>query len=269
MITTSGYVHGRSVKEETRLFDQANSLSELLHHDTRYLSGSKVLEAGCGVGAQTIILARNNPQVHFISIDIAQDSIHKAQALIASQGMTNVSFSCSDIYNQCFGAKCFDHVFVCFVLEHLADPLSALLRLKSHLKPGGSITVIEGDHGSTYFYPNSAEGMKTIQCLIDIQAGLGGNSLIGRQLYPLLNSAGFQNVVVTPRMVYVDGSVPEWIEGFTKNTFIAMVEGVKEKALELGLMDEESWNKGIADMYNTANVDGTFCYTFFKGVAFR
>jgi SAM-dependent methyltransferase len=268
-MTKSGYVHGHSGKEETRLYHQANSLSELLHHDTRYPPGCRVLEAGCGVGAQTIILAKNNPQTYFTSVDIAQDSIQKARALIASQGMTNVSFSCGDIFNLGFEANLFDHVFVCFVLEHLKDPLGALTRLKSHLKPGGTITVIEGDHGSTYFHPDSVEGMKTVQCLIDIQASLGGNSLIGRQVYPLLKDAGFKDVGVTPRMVYVDGSVPEWIEGFTKNTFIAMVEGVKEKALELGLMDEASWDKGIADMYNTANVDGTFCYTFFKGVALR
>jgi SAM-dependent methyltransferase len=269
MMTTSGYVHGRSGKEETRLYDQANSLSELLHHDTRYPPGCRVLEAGCGVGAQTIILTKNNPGTRFTSVDISQESIGKARSLIASQRIGHVTFVCGDIYNLGFEELVFDHVFVCFVLEHLQDPLGALVRLKSHLKPGGSITVIEGDHGSTYFHPDSAEGMKTVQCLIDIQARLGGNSLIGRQVYPLLKDAGFRDVNVTPRMVYVDGNVPTWIEGFTKNTFIAMVAGVKEKALALGMMDEESWDRGIADMYKTANADGTFCYTFFKGVAVR
>jgi SAM-dependent methyltransferase len=269
MMTELKYVHGRSGKEEVRLFDQANSLSELLHHDTRYPDGCSVLEAGCGVGAQTIILAQNNPKVDFTSVDISQGSIDKARALIARQGKTNVTFACGDIFKLCFEEACFDHIFVCFVLEHLKDPLDALVRLKSHLKPGGSMTVIEGDHGSTYFHPDSAEAMQTVQCLIDIQAGLEGNSLIGRQLYPLIKGAGFRDVAVSPRMVYVDGSNPEWIEGFTRNTFIAMVEGVKEKALGLGMMDEESWDRGIADMYKTANSEGTFCYTFFKGVAAR
>jgi len=268
-MTEQEYVHGRSARESTRLFDQADTLAELLHGDTRYLAGSNVLEAGCGVGAQTVILARNSPKAHFISLDISQISINKAKALIRREGITNVAFQTADIFNLPFEEKCFDHIFVCFFLEHLQCPVDALKRLKSVLKPGGSMTVIEGDHGSTYFYPESVKALQTIQCLIDVQARMGGNSLIGRQLYPLLRGGGFQEVVVSPRVVYVDSSQPEWIEGFTKNTFIAMVEGVKRQALDLRLIDQETWERGIADLYATATYDGTFCYTFFKGLALK
>jgi cyclopropane fatty-acyl-phospholipid synthase-like methyltransferase len=65
------YVHGYSKKENTRLHDQASTLTELLHQDTLYPPGSKVLEAGCGVGAQTIILARNSPEANITSVDIS------------------------------------------------------------------------------------------------------------------------------------------------------------------------------------------------------
>lgn len=47
------YVHGYSKKESHRLADQADTLAELLHYDTFYPPGSRVLEAGCGTGAQT------------------------------------------------------------------------------------------------------------------------------------------------------------------------------------------------------------------------
>ncbi|HEY5479049.1 MAG TPA: hypothetical protein VIJ84_05495 [Gaiellaceae bacterium] len=67
----------------------------------------------------------------------------------------------------------------------------------------------------------------------------------------------------------MDDSRPDLVEGFSKNTFIAMVEGVREQALELGLMDEASWDKGIADMYKATDPGGTFCYTFFKGTALK
>ena len=43
------YVHGYSNKEALRLADQADTLTEILHSDTVYPPGSKVLEAGCGV----------------------------------------------------------------------------------------------------------------------------------------------------------------------------------------------------------------------------
>jgi hypothetical protein len=137
------------------------------------------------------------------------------------------------------------------------------------LKPGGTITVIEGDHGSWYCHPQTAEATRTVQCLIEIQARLGGDSLIGRRLYPLLAEAGFRHVRVDPRMVYVDDSLPHLVEGFSRNTFIAMVEGVREEALSLGLMDTATWDKGIANMYRAAEPGGTFCYTFFRGCAVR
>ena len=98
---------------------------------------------------------------------------------------------------------------------------------------------------------------------------MGGDSLIGRRLYPLLVGAGFREVRVSPRMVYVDSSRPELVEGFSKNTFIAMVEGVREQALSMGLTDAFTWDKGIADLYRATEEDGTFCYAFFKGVAVR
>jgi len=234
-----------------------------------YPPGSRVLEAGCGVGAQTVILARNSPEASITSIDISAESIEKSRQLAENEGLTNVWFQVADIFNLPYEDETFDHVFICFVLEHLKSQLDALQSVKRVIKKGGTITVIEGDHGSSYFYPRSDEGMRTIQCLIDIQELLGGNSLIGRELYPLLNKAGFKNVSISPRMVYVDSSKPELVEGFTKNTFNAMVEGVREKALELKMIDEETWNKGISDLYRAAGEDGTFCYTFFKGTATR
>lgn len=260
------YVHGYSVRETQRLTDQAETLTELLHHDTMYPAKSKVLEVGCGVGAQTVILARNSTETNFVSVDVSEDSIRRLEKLLREKNISNVQLQQTSVFDLPFGEDSFDHVFVCFLLEHLDRPLQALKNLKKVLRPNGSITVIEGDHGSAYFYPDSREAKLAIQCLIELQAKAGGNSLIGRQLYPLLKEAGFGNVTVSPRVVYVDSSKPELVEGFTKNTFTAMVEGVKNQALAAGMIDEQTWNKGINDLYRTAQSDGTFNYTFFKAI---
>lgn len=151
-----GYVHGYGERESTRLRDQAATLTELLQGDTRYPAGSAVLEAGCGVGAQT--------------------------------------------ENQ-------------------------------------------GEHG--------------------------GDAKIGRRLRPLLVEAGFAGAEVSPRLVYVDGSRPAWAEGFTRNTFTAMVEGIREPVLARGLMRPEEWRAAIDGLLRTTAPDGVFCYTFFKAVAVR
>lgn len=60
-------VHGYSERESERLKNQAGALVGLLHGDTRYPPGSKVLDAGCGVGAQTRILVRNSPEAEITS----------------------------------------------------------------------------------------------------------------------------------------------------------------------------------------------------------
>jgi SAM-dependent methyltransferase len=261
------YVHGYSGRERARLADQANTLVNLLHSDTSYPPGSVVLEVGCGVGAQTVMLARRNLGAKFVAIDISKGSLAAARERIRSAGFQNVTFQQADVYAMAFEPDSFHHVFACFLLEHLSRPREALERLRQVIRPGGSITVIEGDHGSASFHPDSPYARRVIGCLIELQARAGGDSLIGRRLYPLLLESGFRQVAVSPRMVYVDSSRPQLVEGFTKNTFTAMVEGVRERALAAGLIDEAAWGRGIADLHRTAEADGTFCYTFFKAVA--
>ena len=165
-----------------------------------------------------------------------------------------------------YGMEALDHAFICFLLEHLSRPLQALSELMNVLKTDGTISVIEGDHGSYYCHPRSEAADHAVRCLIEIQARKHGNALIGRQLYPLLRHAGFRDVQVTPRMVYVDSSHPDLVDGFTRKTFIAMVEGVKHEAVSMGLTDEDRWDAGIADLHRATADDGTFCYTFFHAV---
>jgi ubiquinone/menaquinone biosynthesis C-methylase UbiE len=261
------YVHGYSAGEASRLADQADTLAELLHSQIAFSPGSRVLEAGCGIGAQTVHLARNHPDVHFVSFDASPKSIDIARKRAAEERLQNVSLEVADVFNLPYQDGVFDYVFVCFLLEHLPNPHGALVRLKKALKAGGSIVAIEGDHGSYYCHPRSDAADHVVQCLIDIQAHKNGNSLIGRQLYPLLVAAGFRDARVSPRMVYVDASKPELVEGFTRKTFISMIEGVKKEAISLGFSNEEKWRQGIADLRRTAVEDGTFCYTFFQAIA--
>ncbi len=263
------YVHGYDHRENLRLQDQATTLVDLLHSDTSYPAGSHILEAGCGVGAQTVTLARNSPEALITSVDISEASVNEARQKVAAAGLTNVQFGQADIFNLSYGPNAFDHIFVCFVLEHLSKPVPALLTLKNHLKPGGTITVIEGDHGSVYFHPDSEAAHKAIQCQVALQRRAGGNANVGRELYPLLQSAGFCPVRVSPRMVYVDSSKPELVEGFTKKTFTAMIEGVRESAIRSGILDEDVFDKGIRDLYRTTEPDGVFCYTFFKATGVK
>jgi hypothetical protein len=55
-------------------------------------------------------------------------------------------------------------------------------------------------------------------------------------------------------------------QGFTKKTFTAMIEGVRQSAIEAGMVQPDVFEKGIRDLYQTAGPDGVFCYTFFKAI---
>jgi SAM-dependent methyltransferase len=266
---SEAYVHGYDARANERLRDQAASTVDVLHHDTFYPAGSLVLEAGCGVGAQTVTLARRSPGARFISIDLAAESVAETQRVVQAAGLTNVHVQQADIFDLPFAAESFDDVFVCFVLEHLSQPVEALVRLQGLLKPGGTMTVVEGDHGSAYFYPDSSAAHDAIRCQVELQRRAGGNALIGRQLYPLMMEAGLEAVNVSPRTVYVDSSRPELVDGFTRKTFTAMIEGVRESAIAAGITAPEAFDAGIRDLYRTAEAGGVFCYTFFKGVGRR
>lgn len=260
------YVHGYDVREAARLEDQARTLEELLHADTGFPDGSAVLEAGCGTGAQTVALARRSTGARIVAVDVSEASLAEARARASTVGISNIEFRQADLSALPFAPASFDHIFLCFVLEHLPDPAATLAGLRPLLRPGGTITVVEGDHGSTYFHPESEAARAAIACQVELQRRAGGDAMIGRRLYPLLAGAGFEAVRVSPRMVYVDASKPELVDGFIRRTFTAMIEGVRKSALAAGLATPEGFDAGTRALRRTAQPDGVFCYTFFKAV---
>ncbi|AWI27358.1 methyltransferase domain-containing protein [Streptomyces tirandamycinicus] len=267
LVPAVGYVHGYSQREGRRLGDQADTLAQLLHAGTTYPAGSRVLELGCGVGAQTVHLLRSSPGAHLVAVDQSEESLAQARTHVAHIAPeAQVEWCRADVFDLPFADAEFDHAFVCFVLEHVTDPRRALARLRRVLRPGGTVTVIEGDHGSAVLHPDSAHARAVIDCQIRLQSAAGGNALLGRQLQPLLAGAGYGGVEVRPRTVYADRTRPGWVDGFTRSTFIAMVESVRDNALAAALITPADWDRGIADLHRTAH-DGTFHYTFFKAVA--
>ena len=111
------YVHGYSDYEANRLHDQADSLADLLHYDSVWEKGSIILEAGCGIGAQTKIVAPKNKNSKFISIDISLESLDQARNIADSNRIDNVVFQQANIFALPFGDEYFDHIFLSFVLE--------------------------------------------------------------------------------------------------------------------------------------------------------
>ncbi|MEO0627959.1 MAG: class I SAM-dependent methyltransferase, partial [Bacteroidota bacterium] len=251
------------------LINQANSISEFIHYDSIWPVGSRILEIGCGVGAQTKILAAKNPDCHFTSIDKSEKSILAAKADLDQYEPGHVDFIHLDAFDLDKLKTQFDHVFICFVLEHANDPLKLLNFVSRFLVVGGTITVVEGDHGSAYFYPESEYARKAVEGQVKYQRENGGNANIGRELYTLLSKSNYRQVRVSPRCIYVDDNNPDLKANFILNTFTAMIEGVKSKITEYGIESEVVMSKGISDLKRTNERGGTFNYTFFKAVGFK
>lgn len=265
---TESYVHGYSAREARRLDDQAASVRELIHHDTQFPAGARVLEVACGIGAQTGAIAGRNPDTRFVSFDLALPSLRRAADRLRAGAPGNVQLLAADLFALPFPEASFDHLFISYVLEHLPDPADALVTLRPLLRQGGSITLVEGDHGSCYFSPTCREAERAWECLIRVQAELGGDALVGRRLFPLLRGAGFDAVEVSPRMVYADASHPERMDLFVARTIVPMVEGVEDQALGWGMITRAEWEVGLEHLRRLATApEGTFCYTFFKATA--
>jgi SAM-dependent methyltransferase len=261
-------VHGYSSDEARRLADQADTLADLLHHDTVFAPGRRVLEIGCGVGAQTVHVLARNPGIRLTAVERSRTSLEQARATVtARHPNADVTWLEADLFDLPFANASFDDVLVCFVLEHLERPAGALHALRRLITPGGTLTVIEGDHGTAVYHPASAAAQRTIDCLVELQARAGGDALIGRALYPLVSDAGYAEVSVSARTVYADDGRPAVVEGFTRNTFNAMVESVGPDAVSAGLISADDWSIGLAELRRTAEPGGTFHYTFFKAQA--
>ena len=261
------YVHGYDDRESERLGNQALTLEKLLHADLLWPGGVQILEAGCGNGAQTVALARRNPAARITAVDIPPASLVEAAKRLAREGIHNVHLDQQDINSLPFAPATFDHIFICFVVEHLPDPLATLARLRPLLRPGGTITVIEGDHGTVCFHPEHAAARAVIACQVELQRRAGGDANIGRRLNPLPAAAGFNAVHVSPRMVHADASDPALADGFTRRIFTAMIQAVRTQAVAADLLSPVAFDEGIRALGRTAEApDGVFCCTFFKAI---
>jgi SAM-dependent methyltransferase len=264
------YVHGYSARETERLKDQSGILKKLLHQGTEFKKGEKILEAGCGVGAQTRLLSLNNPDSMITSIDISRESLQLAEKTINENGIINVTFHQEDLRKMKYPDESFDHIFICFVLEHLDNPPMALNELRRVLKPGGSITLIEGDHGSSFWHPETEAAQLAWKAFISAQANLGHDGLIGRRLYPLLNDAKFLIKDVSPRWVYADYSNPALLNGVVNKIIVPMVKSAEDQILKSQMLSTGTWNKGIQELSTVGlNKEGTFFYTWFKALAYK
>ena len=137
-MTEVPYVHGYSAREADRLADQANTLSELLHHDTVYPPGSLVLECGCGTGIFTRRLAATGAEI--TAVDISDALLSEARRHCDAP---NVRFCRCNLEDPAeLPDAYFDVLLGVSVLHHLDLPVAMPALLKK-LKSGSDVAFSE------------------------------------------------------------------------------------------------------------------------------
>jgi SAM-dependent methyltransferase len=114
---------------------------------------ARVLELGCGAGANLAGIAAADPGVRAVGVDLAPTAVDVARATAAAAGLRNVTFDVGDVLALTEGELGeFDYVIVhglyAWAPEHVRDAVLAACR--SHLAPDGiayvSYTAHPGGH---------------------------------------------------------------------------------------------------------------------------
>jgi len=103
-----------------------------------FLKTDKILDLGCGVGLQTLILGEKCDRV--VGIDIDAPAISRAQSKAkAVRKRIQAEFLLTGLEQAGFEGNSFDKIFSICVLEHVADYRAVLKEAHRILKPGGQM----------------------------------------------------------------------------------------------------------------------------------
>jgi 2-polyprenyl-3-methyl-5-hydroxy-6-metoxy-1,4-benzoquinol methylase len=191
--TKAVYTHGHheSVLRSHRWRTAENSAAYLLPHLQR---GMKVLDVGCGPGTITADLAAIVAPARLVAVEVSAEALEIARSEAAARGQANIDFAPGDINDLEFPDASFDVVHAHQVLQHVADPVSALREMRRVCRPGGVVAVRDSDYAGFCWYPE-VPALDDWRALYHAVAKAnGGDPDAGRKLLSWAQAAGFSEV---------------------------------------------------------------------------
>ena len=207
---TRGYVHGFTRDEQERLYRQARFLEARVHEGLPLWRAKNLIEVGCGVGAQTDILLRRWPDLHVTGLDASPPNLARALAHLAKLPWAEgrYHFAHGDAGSMEFAADSFDSAFLCWVLEHVADPMLVLSETRRVLRPGSPIVCTEVLNATFFLEPYSPSTLSYWMAFNDHQLELGGDPFVGGKLGNLLQAVGYREIQTEVKPIHLDNRFP-------------------------------------------------------------
>jgi len=191
------YIHGHSRAEQERLVAQAEYWRDtLILPDLPYRAGQRLLDVGCGVGAVLGVIGQAFPGLALAGIDVAREQIATAREHLERLGLA-ADLRGGDARALPWPDGSFDHVYMMWFLEHVADARPFLAEARRVLADGGTITINETDYSMFHVWPPDDDLDYLGAAQRAVFAG-HGNPVIGRSLGALLVEAGFRDVRARP-----------------------------------------------------------------------
>jgi SAM-dependent methyltransferase len=251
------YTHGHheSVLRSHTWRTAHNSAAFLLPH---LRPGLSLLDIGCGPGTITADLAQLVAPGVVVGVDASGDVVAQAEAHAASCGVTNARFEVGDLFALAYGEGTFDVVHAHQVLQHLDDPVAALVELRRVLRPGGLLAVRDGDYGAFAWSPDDPLLDRWLELYLGLTRRNGHDALLGRKLLATAHAAGFAEVTVSSsNWTYADPESRAWWGGLWADR--VRYSRFAEQAVAYGLSDEAELEAiGQAFLRWAASGDGVF-----------
>ncbi|MDY7102721.1 MAG: methyltransferase domain-containing protein [Actinomycetota bacterium] len=188
------YTHGHhdSVLRSHRWRTAENSAGYLLGH---LRAGDRVLDVGCGPGTITCDLADLvGPDGRVLGIDRAESVVDEATAAISARGAANASAAVGDVYALDAADDSFDVVHAHQVLQHLTDPVAALVEMARVCRPGGVVACRDADYAAMTWAPADPRLDRWLDRYRAAARANGAEPDAGRHLLGWAHAAGFDDV---------------------------------------------------------------------------
>jgi SAM-dependent methyltransferase len=237
------YVHGYGTREQERLVEQAEHWRHRLIRDgTELTPGTRLLEVGVGVGAVLAVLGQEFPGIVLTGVDIEPKQLEFARGHLERSGV-EATLQQGDALSLPFADESFDHVWMMWFLEHVADPVAALREARRVLVPDGRITAIEVDYSTCRAEPSTPAFEALIDTMVRGMAEAGWSDA-GTRLPGWLREAGFREID--------EGERTFWFEGkdLTRQAHYAadVMESALDALVQLPGASEEELRTGLVDL---------------------